>query len=73
MYRMLLIILAAATLVLAAGTQRALSQQNKQDTGEATPQLEAKVDRILAGQEEILSQLDQIKQELEVIKVRATR
>lgn len=73
MYRMLLIILAAATLVLAAGTQRALSQQNKQDTGEDTPQLVAKLDRILAGQEEILSQLDQIKQELEVIKVRASR
>jgi len=71
MYGRILCILAATLLVLALGMQVGLSQDEEAHAGAGT--IMNKLDKVLANQAEILEQFEEIRQELVVIKVRASR
>ena len=66
------IILVATVLIFALGIQAGLSKE-KEKTALDTDRVIRKLDEVLANQAEILKQFEEIKQELQVIKVRATR
>ena len=48
------------------------SATKAEDTGKLDPQVEAKLNEILAHQEQILQRLDQVMEELRIVKIRAT-
>lgn len=54
-----------------AATARPISVKNNVEE-EQTKRLEEKLDRILANQTKILEQFDVVKEELRIIKIRAT-
>ena len=66
------IILVATVLIFALGIQAGLSKE-KEESALDTNRVIRKLDEVLANQAEILKQFEEIKQELGVIKVRATR
>ena len=65
-------VLIAALLILALGTQVGVSKE-EDAAGLDTAKIMRKLNEILANQAEILKQFGEVKQELAVIKIRATR
>ena len=61
------LVLLAAILIFALGIQLSFCAE------EDTAKIISKLDEVLANQAEILKQFDGIKQELAIIKIRATR
>lgn len=72
MHKKSFVALVAITLILVLGAQTGFSREKEEATAD-TDKIMHKLDEVLANQNEILAQFDQIKQELEVIKVRASR
>ena len=64
----------AQPLAIAEGSSKtAKAAAGKTDeTGKLDPQVEAKLNDILAHQEQILQRLDQVMEELKIVKIRAT-
>ncbi|MBN2096895.1 MAG: hypothetical protein JW714_00290 [Candidatus Omnitrophica bacterium] len=62
-----------AVCLFALAVQVGFSQDTEQQNQIDTAQLMRKLDTILANQAEIIKQFEMIKQELEIIKVRASR
>ena len=67
MYRKIFISLIAIVLIFALGIQLGFCAEGD------TAKVISKLDEVLANQAEILKQFDGIKQELAIIKIRATR
>ena len=65
-------VLVAALLILAVGIQVGVSKE-EDVSGLDSARIMRKLSEILANQAEILKQFDEVKQELAVIKIRATR
>ena len=65
-------VLIAAVLIFTLGTQLGLSKE-KETAVSDTAKIMHKLNEILANQAEILKQFSEVKQELAVIKIRATR
>jgi len=65
-------VLIAAVLIFTLGTQLSLSKE-KETAMSDTAKIMRKLNEILANQAEILKQFSEVKQELAVIKIRATR
>lgn len=72
MRKKVLIALVATAIVFALGIQSSFSREQEEATVSATKVI-SKLDEILANQAEILRQFEAIKQELEIIKIRASR
>lgn len=72
MWKKMFIALVAAAIVFALGVQSSFSREQEEATVSATKIIN-KLDEILANQAEILRQFEAIKQELEIIKIRASR
>lgn len=66
------IVLIATVLILAVGLQVGLSQTQKA-SGLDTDRIIHKLDEILANQTQMLKRFDEVKKELAIIKVRASR
>ena len=66
------LILIAMLLIFVLGTQAGFSKE-KAETDFDAARVIGKLDQVLTNQAEILEQFEQIKQELAVIKIRATR
>lgn len=65
-------VLVAALLILALGTELGLSKEKETAVSDSA-KIMRKLNEVLANQAEILKQFDEVKQELAVIKIRATR
>ena len=65
--------LAAAVLVLGLGLPLALGQEKHKDNQIDTGRIVRKLDQVLKNQETIFQQFSEIKQELNVIRIRASR
>lgn len=61
-------VLLATVIIIGLGMQVAISQEKKETNLDAQ-----KLDQILSNQAEILKQFEDIKQELTIIKIRASR
>jgi len=72
MRRKIVFVLVALALISALGTQVVLSKE-KQAPALDTSKIVRKLDEVLANQAEILKKFEEIKQELAIIKVRASR
>ncbi len=72
MQRKVFSVLVAALLILALGIQLGLCKQEEKAVSDAA-KIMRKLNEILANQAEILKQFSEVKQELAVIKIRATR
>ncbi len=72
MRKRIVILLAAIVLILALGIQVGLSK-GKEEAALDTSKIMRKLNEVLANQAEMFKQFDEIKQELVVIKVRASR
>ncbi|MFC1699200.1 hypothetical protein ACFL1I_04490 [Candidatus Omnitrophota bacterium] len=70
MHNKAFILLIVLGLVVGLG-QRAFSQKEQASLDQL--KIERQLDQVLANQAEILKQFEEIKQELEIIKVRASR
>ncbi len=67
-------VLIATVLIFALGIQAGFSKDNEKGKAESdTSEIAQRLDEVLANQAEILKQFDEIKQELAIIKVRASR
>jgi Tfp pilus assembly protein PilO len=66
------VVLITAVLVFTLGAQLGLSKEQEQSSPDAEA-IMRKLEQVLSNQEEILKQNEQIKQELAIIKVRASR
>jgi len=65
-------VLVAVLLIFALGTELGLSKE-KETAASDSAKIMRKLSEVLANQAEILKQFDEVKQELAVIKIRATR
>ena len=72
MHRKIIFVLVALALISALGTQVVFSKE-KQAPALDTSKIVRKLDEVLANQAEILKKFEEIKQELAIIKVRASR
>lgn len=72
MQKKMLIALVATAIVFALGIQRGFSREQEEATVSAAEVMN-KLDEVLANQAEMLRQFEAIKQELEIIKIRASR
>ena len=73
MEKKVIFVLIATVLIFALGTQTGFSKDNEKEKAESdTTGIVQKLDEVLANQAEILKQFDEIKQELAIIKVRAS-
>ncbi len=72
MHRKIIFVLVALALISALGTQVVLSKE-KQAPALDTSKIVRKLDEALSNQAEILKKFEEIKQELAIIKVRASR
>ncbi len=68
----IIFVLVAIALVFALGMPTGFSREKEKVTLDSTAII-AKLDEVLANQVEILAEFDEIKQELRIIKVRASR
>jgi uncharacterized membrane protein len=68
----IIFVLVAIVLIFALGMSTGFSQEKEKATLDSTAII-AKLDEVLANQVEILAEFDEIKQELRIIKVRASR
>ncbi|MBL7092053.1 MAG: hypothetical protein ISS24_01465 [Candidatus Omnitrophica bacterium] len=65
-------VLIAAVLIFTLGTQLGLSKEKETAVSDSAG-IMRRLDEVLANQAEILKQFGEVKQELAVIKIRATR
>ena len=72
MQRKVFSVLVAALLILALGIQLGLCKQEEKAVSDAA-KIMRKLNEILTNHAEILKQFGEVKQELAVIKIRATR
>ncbi len=72
MQRKVSIVLLAVVFISVMGTQAVLGK-DKEDTAIDTVEIMDKFDAVLANQAELLKQIAEIKQELAIIKIRASR
>ena len=70
MYGKILTVLVATTLIFILGIQVGLS---KEESALDTSETMRKLDKILLNQTEILKQFEEVRQELVIIKIRASR
>lgn len=68
----IIFVLVAIVLIFALGMPTGFSREKEKATLDSTAII-AKLDEVLANQVEILAEFDEIKQELRIIKVRASR
>ena len=69
----ILSLLAAIIVSLSIFTFNIFGKENNQDSKNDVTKLSEKIDRVLKNQENIIAQLADIRQELDVIRVRASR
>ena len=72
MHKKSFVALTAIALVFALGIEAGFSREKEKATLDSTAII-AKLDEVLANQVEIFVEFDEIKQELRIIKVRASR
>lgn len=72
MKKKVILVLVAIALIFALGMPTGFSREKEKATLDSTAII-AKLDEVLANQVEILAEFDEIKQELRIIKVRASR
>lgn len=72
MKKKVILVLVAIALIFALGMPTGFSRDEEKVTLDSTAII-AKLDEVLANQVEILAEFDEIKQELRIIKVRASR
>ncbi|MFH1046435.1 MAG: hypothetical protein V1727_05675 [Candidatus Omnitrophota bacterium] len=66
------LLLLLVALLLSLGIRQVIGQQEDGE-GFSSQQVMSKLDAVMASQQEILKKLDEIKQDLAVIQVRATK
>jgi cell division protein ZapA (FtsZ GTPase activity inhibitor) len=69
----ILSLLAAILVSLGIFTFNIFGKENNQEPKNDVTKLSEKIDRVLKNQEDIISRLAEIRQELDVIRVRASR
>lgn len=72
MKKKVILVLVAIALIFALGMPTGFSREKEKATLDSTAII-AKLDEVLANQVEILAEFDEIKQELRIIKIRASR
>lgn len=73
MKKKLIFFLVVTVLIFGLGIQLGLSQDREKVKLDTTAEIMSKLKEVLANQAEILNQFEEVKQELAVIKIRATR
>jgi len=69
----ILSLLAAILVSLSIFTFNIFGKENNQDSKSDVTKLSEKIDRVLRNQEDIIARLTDIRQELDIIRVRASR
>ena len=69
----ILSLLGAILISLSIFTFNIFGKENNQDSKNDAAKLSEKIDRVLKNQEDIIARLTDIRQELDVIRVRASR
>nr|MBU1327655.1 hypothetical protein [Candidatus Omnitrophota bacterium] len=69
----ILSLLGAILVSLSIFTFNIFGKENNQDPKDGVTKLSERIDRVLKNQEDIIARLTDIRQELDIIKVRASR